>query len=163
MDMNHMMNMETNRKFLNNNSGSGDHRRVSSSVFNVVHQHHNNNYGQHVQQDHTNNNTCSVRDKILAHPLFPRLLSSYLNCLKVFLQNNFISLYIKPYVVQSTNTSMLDTRHDTNTQTLQSLSFSQIIIVHVRVSFPTGIRVYICVVLMFLRSNQTLKAQVKLC
>ncbi|XP_012568587.1 homeobox protein SBH1-like isoform X2 [Cicer arietinum] len=39
-----------------------------------------------LQQHHHNyNNTANVvvRDKIMAHPLFPRLLSSYLNCLKV--------------------------------------------------------------------------------
>ncbi|KAK7320531.1 hypothetical protein VNO77_30084 [Canavalia gladiata] len=73
-----MMNMETNRKFLSlplsNSSGSqmrSDHRRVS--VTNIAQDH---NYNSHTD-------TCSVRDKIMAHPLFPRLLSSYLNCLKV--------------------------------------------------------------------------------
>ncbi|KAK7276530.1 hypothetical protein RIF29_17671 [Crotalaria pallida] len=74
-----MMDIETNsRKFLslpltnnnNNNSGFQGHNYTT-------------------QQDHTttttNNNSscCTVRDKIMAHPLFPRLLSSYLNCLKV--------------------------------------------------------------------------------
>lgn len=149
MDMNHMMNMETNRKFLNNNnSGSGDHRRVSSSVFNVAHQHHNNNYGQHhVQQHHTNNNTCSVRDKILAHPLFPRLLSSYLNCLKVFfsiITSYHHALYIKPYAVQTLQ--MLDSRH--NTQTLQSRSFSQIIIVCVSILFSMVLLFYFFVLMV---------------
>ncbi|XP_045830657.1 homeobox protein SBH1-like isoform X2 [Trifolium pratense] len=71
----HMMNMENNvnRKFfsfpLSNNNSSG------------VQVHHNYN-----QQQNNNNNTSSsvaVRDKIMAHPLFHRLLSSYLNCLKV--------------------------------------------------------------------------------
>ncbi|KAK2431207.1 homeobox protein knotted-1 [Trifolium repens] len=68
MEHNHMMNMETNvnRKFfsfpLSNNNSSG------------IQLHHN--YNQ-------NNNNTSSRDKIMAHPLFPRLLSSYLNCLKV--------------------------------------------------------------------------------
>ncbi|KAE9614934.1 hypothetical protein Lal_00035969 [Lupinus albus] len=74
-----MMNIETNRReFLsmplsnnNNNNSSGTQGH---------------NYRQH--QDHTtnNNNSCSsssVRDKIMAHPLFTRLLSSYINCLKV--------------------------------------------------------------------------------
>ncbi|XP_058744959.1 homeobox protein SBH1-like isoform X1 [Vicia villosa] len=73
----HMMNnMETsNRKFLsfpfNNNNSSG----VQD------HQHHN-----FTHLNNNNNNTSTsvvVRDKIMAHPLFPRLLSSYLNCLKV--------------------------------------------------------------------------------
>ncbi|CAJ2653675.1 unnamed protein product [Trifolium pratense] len=73
----HMMNMENNvnRKFfsfplMSNNNSSG------------VQVHHN--YNQ--QQNNNNNNTSSsvaVRDKIMAHPLFHRLLSSYLNCLKV--------------------------------------------------------------------------------
>ncbi|KAG4953177.1 hypothetical protein AAZX31_14G045100 [Glycine max] len=85
-----MMNMETNnRKFLslplsnnNNNSGnaqmrsSSDNRRVPvTSNSNIAQEHH---YSHHNPTD-----TCSVRDKIMAHPLFPRLLSSYLNCLKV--------------------------------------------------------------------------------
>ncbi|KAJ1432197.1 hypothetical protein SESBI_06837 [Sesbania bispinosa] len=86
MDMN-MMNMETNRKFLslplNNNNNSGhrtsDDRRVS--LLSNSQNHNNYSHHHHQQQDH--HNTASVRDKIMAHPLFPRLLSSYLNCLKV--------------------------------------------------------------------------------
>ncbi|XP_019434116.1 PREDICTED: homeobox protein SBH1-like [Lupinus angustifolius] len=74
-----MMNIETNRrKFLsmplsNNNNSSGTQGH---------------NYNQHQNHTNNNNNSCSsssssVRDKIMAHPLFPRLLSSYINCLKV--------------------------------------------------------------------------------
>lgn len=46
-----------------------------------------------LQQHHHNyNNTANVvvRDKIMAHPLFPRLLSSYLNCLKVIIINSIL-------------------------------------------------------------------------
>jgi hypothetical protein len=80
MEHNHMMNMETNvnRKFfsfpLSNNNSSG------------VQVHHN-NYNQHQNNNNTSSNVV-VRDKIMAHPLFPRLLSSYLNCLKVSSSSN---------------------------------------------------------------------------
>ncbi|GAU14445.1 hypothetical protein TSUD_249850 [Trifolium subterraneum] len=71
----HMMNMETNvnRKFfsfpLSNNNSSG------------VQVHHN--YNQHQNNNNNTSSSVVVRDKIMAHPLFHRLLSSYLNCLKV--------------------------------------------------------------------------------
>jgi len=76
-----MMNMETNRKFLSlpltNNSGAQmrTDRRLPVATNSIPQDHH---YTHHNPTD-----TCSVRDKIMAHPLFPRLLSSYLNCLKV--------------------------------------------------------------------------------
>ncbi|XP_057441672.1 homeobox protein knotted-1-like LET6 isoform X2 [Lotus japonicus] len=79
-----MMNMETNRKFLslplsnNSNNNSGPQMRRVPVVMSNAQDH---NYSSQQQQDH--NTSSSVRDKIMAHPLFPRLLSSYLNCLKV--------------------------------------------------------------------------------
>lgn len=83
-----MMNMETNRKFLSlplsNNSGAQmrSDRRVPVATNSIAQDHH---YTHHNPTD-----TCSVRDKIMAHPLFPRLLSSYLNCLKVMNSKFFL-------------------------------------------------------------------------
>lgn len=95
-----MMNMETNRKFLslplnNNNSSGSDHRRVPVTSNSIAQDPH---YNSHHNSTDTN---CSVRDKIMAHPLFPRLLSSYLNCLKVINSELFLHkcTYIFPFLL----------------------------------------------------------------
>lgn len=40
-------------------------------------------YSQDMETNNNNNNSCIMRAKIMAHPLFPRLLSAYVNCQKV--------------------------------------------------------------------------------
>ncbi|MED6184766.1 Homeobox protein knotted-1-like let6 [Stylosanthes scabra] len=74
-----MMNIDesNNNNMLNNVMNKSNN---NTCVFDMAHHHHHDNYSsqQQNQQEHV-----VVRDKIMAHPLFPRLLSSYLNCLKV--------------------------------------------------------------------------------
>jgi hypothetical protein len=43
------------------------------------------------EQDIETNNSC-MRAKIMAHPLFPRLLAAYVNCQKVITFNTTLSL-----------------------------------------------------------------------
>ncbi|XP_015973573.1 homeobox protein knotted-1-like LET6 [Arachis duranensis] len=92
---NNMMNSDSN-KFLSSimatviNKNTNNSSSSSPSTFNMPHHHNYTSHHQQQQQTATNTNSngagsssVQVRDKIMAHPLFPRLLSSYLNCLKV--------------------------------------------------------------------------------
>ena len=56
-------------------SSSEQQQRQKLSDLNMVLVDHNNNYSQQ--------ETFTVRAKIMGHPLFPRLLQAYLNCQKV--------------------------------------------------------------------------------
>ncbi|KAM6572593.1 hypothetical protein CsatA_016673 [Cannabis sativa] len=98
-----MMMMNKNRDNNNNNmplSFTTGNQRVTGAEININHQDYSNSgndgnnnnsknfYTTHENSTNNNNNTTNLssakmRGKIMAHPLFPRLLTAYANCQKV--------------------------------------------------------------------------------
>ena len=59
------------------------------------------------EQDMETNNSC-MRAKIMAHPLFPRLLAAYVNCQKVITFNTTLSLSLSLIIRGPVHGNMLN-------------------------------------------------------
>lgn len=97
MMMNNNSNNTTNNNNNNNNmplplaTASGD-QRVTGAALNMLQgSGTNGNYFKNFYNEESSNTTSSapssamMRTKIMAHPLFPRLLTAYANCQKVII------------------------------------------------------------------------------